>query len=146
MAFKKHLYTQIHLPATPLQVWQILTNTAAYPEWNPFIKELTGKMAQGEQLSAQIQNMRFRPIIIQYQPQRELRWLGKLLVKGLFDGEHVFRLEEQQDGSTILHHEEYFSGLLVPLFARQLEQQTKASFVSMNQAIEQRLIHLKRSI
>ena len=146
MAFKKHLHTQIHLLASPQQVWQVLTNTAAYSEWNPFIKQLNGQLTQGEQIHAHIQNMTFRPTILQCQPHKELRWLGKLFIKGIFDGEHIFRLEEQEDGSTIFHHEEYFSGLLVPLFARQLDQQTKTGFEAMNQAMQQRLTHLNLSI
>ncbi len=139
MAFKKHLHTQIHLLASPTQVWQVLTNTVAYPDWNPFITQLTGRLEEGAIVSAQIQAMRFRPTILCVKPSLELRWRGKLLVKGLFDGEHVFRLVAQNDGTTLLHHEEYFSGLLVPLFARQLDQQTKAGFEAMNNALKRRI-------
>lgn len=146
MAFKKHIYTQIHLAATPTQVWQILTHTSSYPNWNPFITSIEGKLYLGEQLKVQIQDMQFKPTIIKLVPEQELQWLGKLFIKGLFDGKHIFRLEEQADGTTILHHEEYFSGLLVPLFAQQLEGKTKAGFEAMNQAIRQQLSQKQTSL
>jgi hypothetical protein len=145
MAFRKHVYTQIHLPATPAQVWCVLNDTPAYPDWNPFILQLAGRLEQGAVLDAQIQNMRFRPTVLQAIPNQLLKWRGKLLIKGLFDGEHVFRLEAQTDGSTLLHHEEYFSGLLVPLFSKQLDGATKAGFEAMNQALKQRLKTLSLS-
>jgi len=37
--------------------------------------------------------MTFRPTILKAEPNRELRWLGHLLVPGLFDGEHIFTIE-----------------------------------------------------
>jgi len=38
--------------------------------------------------------MTFRPTILKAEPERELRWLGRLLLPGLFDGEHVFEIEQ----------------------------------------------------
>ena len=45
--------------------------------------------------------MRFRPSLLVVSPLRELRWKGKLLVPGLFDGEHSFTLESGPDGSVL---------------------------------------------
>lgn len=146
MAFKKHLHTQIHLSASPQQVWQVLTDTSTYSDWNPFITQLTGQLVEGQSITVQIQNMQFKPTLLTCQAHQELRWLGKLWIKGLFDGEHIFRLVEQADGSTLFHQEEYFSGLLVPLLAKQLDQQTKTGFEAMNQALSDRLEALRLSI
>ena len=80
--------------------------------------------------------MRFRPTMLTAEPSRELRWKGKLLVPGLFDGEHYLQLESGTTGTT-LHHGEAFSGILVPLFRRSLDGATKQGFVAMNEAIKQ---------
>src|SRR5213078_1831817 len=37
--------------------------------------------------------MRFRPKVLKVVPNRELRWLGRLALPRLFDGEHIFELE-----------------------------------------------------
>ena len=55
-----------------------------------------------------------------------------MLVPGLFDGEHGFRLGAQAEG-TLLVHEERFSGVLVPFVRRMLETSTRAGFEAMNQ-------------
>lgn len=66
---------------------------------------------------------------------RELRWRGKLLVRGLFDGEYVFELQSSDTGTTFVHYEQ-FSGLLVPLFKGMLERDTRPGFEAMNEALQ----------
>ena len=80
--------------------------------------------------------MRFRPTVLAVQPNRELRWKGKLLVPGLFDGEHYFKLEAKPAGGLTFHQGELFSGILVPLFRRSLDGATKQGFVAMNDALK----------
>ncbi|MFQ3665679.1 MAG: SRPBCC domain-containing protein, partial [Sphingomonadaceae bacterium] len=78
--------------------------------------------------------MRFQPTLLVAEPARELRWRGRLVLPGLFDGEHWLRL--QPDGtSTRLVHGERFSGLLVPLLAGTLDR-TRAGFEAMNAALK----------
>jgi hypothetical protein len=132
----KEIKTSIHINATPSTVWQVLTDFEKYPNWNPFIKEINGTVAQGASIQVNIDNMQFKPTIITCVPNEQLSWLGKLFIKGLFDGQHNFRLEAQTDGTTIFHHTEQFSGLLVRLFASKLETNTKAGFEAMNKKVK----------
>ena len=81
--------------------------------------------------------MRFAPKILVLEPGRELRWLGRLLMPGLFDGEHYFILDNIDGQRTRLTHGETFSGILVGLFGGGLEA-TKAGFIAMNHALKQR--------
>ena len=80
--------------------------------------------------------MSFRPVVQRVEPERELRWLGRVLLPGLFDGEHGFVIEQRPDGCR-LHHEETFNGLLVPLFDRTLSA-TEQGFVGFNVALQRR--------
>ena len=57
--------------------------------------------------------MRFAPTILSVRPDRELRWLGRFFVRGLFDGEHYFLLEPLNERRTRFIQGETFSGLLV---------------------------------
>ncbi|WP_335989068.1 SRPBCC domain-containing protein [Glycomyces sp. MUSA5-2] len=141
---KEHrIETTAHLEARANEVWAVLTDFPAYGEWNPFIREISGLLAEDERLEATFvqgngKPMTFRPRVLRVSPARQIRWLGKLGPGGLFDGEHYFVLEPQQDGTTVLTHGERFTGILVPLMARTLGD-TERGFASMNEALAARL-------
>jgi hypothetical protein len=80
--------------------------------------------------------MRFRPTVLAVEPKREFRWKGKLVIPGLFDGEHIFMLEPKSDTHLVFRQGEVFSGLLVPLFRRSLDGATKQGFIAMNEALK----------
>jgi hypothetical protein len=79
--------------------------------------------------------MRFTPTVLAVKPERELRWLGKLLLPGLFDGEHYFLLEPIGEERTRFTHGENFSGLLVSIFGGALSA-TEEGFKAMNLALK----------
>jgi hypothetical protein len=41
----KQFHATIGIEATPERVWQVLTDLAAYPDWNPFITRASGPSA-----------------------------------------------------------------------------------------------------
>ena len=136
--------TASSLPAPPERVWSVLLDFARYPEWNPFIRSIEGSPSEGSVLRVTIQPpdgkaMTFRPIVLRHSVGREFRWKGRLLLPGLFDGEHYFGLAPAADDATRFTHGEQFSGLLVPLFRGTLDRGTKAGFEAMNLALKQRL-------
>lgn len=138
------LHTEIEIEATAECIWQILTDFTAYPRWNPFIIWIEGLPIAGTRLKANIKpegsrGMIFNPTVLQAVPNREFRWLGKLLFPGLMDGEHIFRLEPLGNGRTRFVQEETFRGLLVPLFLRLMTASTLAGFHAMNQALKKRV-------
>ena len=137
------LQTEIDINATPERVWSILTDFAAYPEWNPFIRFIQGELRQGARLEVRIQpsgakDMTFRPTVLAADAGRELRWLGHFLFPGLFDGEHSFEIEPITAGKVRFRQSERFNGILVPLFRGSLERGTKSGFDEMNQALKAR--------
>jgi hypothetical protein len=81
--------------------------------------------------------MKFKPTILVRSENKELRWLGKLLFKGLFDGEHSFRIVDNENGTCTFYHEESFSGILVGLFAKKLDTDTKQGFIEMNEKLKE---------
>jgi hypothetical protein len=131
----------LDIPADPTTVWQVLTDTAAYPQWNPFITRLEGELHPGRRLSVTIspgdRSMTFKPVVLDAEPGRLLRWRGRLGVRGVFDGTHEFHLEATGAGGTRFTQRETFSGVLVPLMAGVLEQ-TANGFAAMNEALRER--------
>ena len=139
----KELRTEIEIQASAERVWQLLTDFPSFPQWNPFIRKATGNIRVGERLEVNIQpsgasGMTFRPTVLKVEPNRELRWLGHLLIPGLFDGEHSFTIEPLGEGRVRFTQREVFTGLLVPLFARGLDTDTRRGFEEMNQALKAR--------
>ena len=139
----KELRTEIEIQASDERVWQLLTDFASFPQWNPFIRRASGEAKAGARLEVYIQpsgarGMTFKPTVLKAEPNRELRWLGRLLMPGLFDGEHVFTLEPLGTNRVRFTQREVFTGLLVPLFARGLDTDTRRGFEEMNRALKAR--------
>lgn len=137
------LTTAIDIDATPAEVWAVLMDGASYPSWNPFVRKLEGKTAVGERLEIVIGSdgakpMTIKPTVVRHEPERAFAWLGRLLVPGLFDGEHVFEIEPKPAGGVRFHHREHFRGALLPFLKKMLDTKTRAGFEAMNEALKAR--------
>lgn len=144
-----HIHTETVINAPVERVWQVLTNFAEFPRWNPFIRAIGGDLKPGARLDMTTQffnsrKMNFRSTLLRVVPNRELRWLGHFLLPHIFDGEHYFLLEPLEPGRTHLVHDEMFSGLLVPFFSRRLTRETRQGFEEMNRALKARAEDLPR--
>lgn len=138
----RELTSSVEIRAPAARVWQILTDFASYPEWNPFITSANGEPERGATLRIRVEPpdgraMSFSPRVLEAEPERELRWLGSLLVPRLFDGEHSLRIEPLGDERVRFVQSERFSGVLVPLFGGTLEK-TRRGFEAMNEALKRR--------
>ena len=138
----KTIERTIEIDASPERVWGVLTDFQAHPEWNPFIRNISGEVTVGGRLQVQIEppgrrSMRFKPTITSVVPQRELAWFGSLGVRGIFDGAHSFVLRDLGGTRTSLTQAETFRGALVPVFGSGLEG-TATGFEEMNRALKKR--------
>lgn len=142
----RELVTSVEIDAPPEVVWQIMTDFNRFAQWNPFIRFASGKATQGSQLQVQMRSpngrgMTFHPVILVAEPGRELRWLGRFLLPGVFDGEHRFYIESLSKERVRFVQSESFSGLLVPFFWRSLNTQTRQGFEEMNSALKLQAEH-----
>jgi hypothetical protein len=136
------LHTEILIDAPPATVWAILTDFAAYPDWNPFVTSAVGTLAVGERLVIRLappggKPVTFKPTVTVVEAPRSFEWFGRVLLPGLFDGRHRFELLPDGDGTRLLQTER-FAGVLVPLMRRSLDTQTRAGFDAMNTAVAAR--------
>jgi len=142
MAMSKEIKTEVVIKASPEKVWSILTNFENYPAWNPFIKSIKGDVKTGHKIAARIEppdasGMTFKPKVLSFIPNKELRWIGHFLFAGLFDGEHKFELIDNRNGTTTFVQSEKFNGILVPLFKKTLNDNTIRGFREMNQKLKE---------
>jgi len=138
----KAIETQIDIRADAQTVWDVLTDFAAYEAWNPFIRSVVGEARQGARLRVRIEPpghrpMAFRPRIVHCQPGRELRWVGRVLLPGAFDGTHQFRIAACGVGVRF-YQCETFTGIAAPLFGGAEVQAVKEGFELMNDKLRQR--------
>ena len=134
--------TDTLINATPDKVWDVLTDFKSYPAWNPFIKEVKGTLEVGSKITVTImqsgdKGTTFKPKVLTCIPNKELSWLGRLLLPNIFDGKHKFELVDNHNGTTTFKQSEDFTGLLVPFFKKQLENNTAPGFEGMNKKLKE---------
>ncbi len=137
----REIATEVEIAAPPTKVWEILTNLDRFSEWNPFISDAEGVVKEGADLKVRIsppggKPMTFKPRVTRVVPEREFRWLGRFLIPGLFDGEHIFEVKPLSENRSSLVQREKFRGLLVPLLWGSLDKTTRQGFNEMNAALK----------
>lgn len=138
------IFTEIEIQGTPAQVWAVLMDFAAYPDWNPFVRRIEGNAEPGSRLQVVLSPpggsaMTFKPKVLAANASQEFRWLGHLLFPGIFDGEHRFELHDLGNGRTRFVQAERFRGILVPFLRKMLNTKTQDGFHQMNAALKARV-------
>lgn len=126
------LVTQIEIKAKAETIWEALIDFDNYNKWNPFITQIEGIPAPRQKLKVKIQKMIFYPTIQIVKPHQKLTWLGKLGIKGLFDGYHYFEIMPIDEHRCLFIQGENFIGLLVPFLKKKLQKETRPGFILMN--------------
>jgi hypothetical protein len=147
----------IAIQATPEAIWSILSDFAAYPQWNPYIKAVRGQVApeaviemdmlyntaydkeEGLRATEKVQ-------VTAYAAPRYFSWVWTH-PRGTWwlSSERVFRIKVREDGKCTFFHEAYFTGMsLMKLFGfldfrrDAMEKKVKLSMVKMNDALKAR--------
>ncbi len=138
---KKILYTEIMINAPVESVWKEFSNFPEYPNWNPFLKKISGDMKPGSTINITIQPkgdkpVDFTPVIIKYEEKSILQWEGKLFIPGVFTGKHTFQLIRIDKDKTKFIQKEDFNGILVPFINLNA---TLDGFNDMNNLLKKRV-------
>ena len=113
------------IDASAESIWKILTDADGYPAWDMSMDHIEGKLALGEtvkfftKLSAQA----FPVKVTAFEPNRRMVLTGGMPL-GLFKSERTHTLTANTDGTTTFHTEEIFSGLLLPVFGKNIPDLT----------------------
>ncbi len=145
----KEIRTEVDIDSSPEKVWQVLTDFGHYRDWNPFIRDITGKLNEGSRLEIQIststkKTRKYRPVLTKIEPNHEMRWLGKAFLPGLFDGEHILTLQRLENNQMRLIHREIFRGIGVSLAGSRLDFEIRRKFEEMNSALKKKIEHEKQ--
>ena len=138
----KELRTEIEIQASPEKIWQVLTDLDKYSQWNPFIQKAIGNTKTGESIDITFKSdskeMVLHCTVIKVEHKQELRWKYHVGHDILFSGEHSFVIEPMDANHVRFIDREVFSGLLVPLQARDIDTNSKRGFEAMDKALKAR--------
>ncbi|HZJ26933.1 MAG TPA: SRPBCC domain-containing protein [Acidimicrobiia bacterium] len=116
-----HSYEAGAMIAAPLEaVWAVLTDGAAYGQWDSGVEEVQGTIAPGEKITLRSQAVPGRafPVRVAFtEPGRVMTWTGGMPL-GLFRGVRVFRLAPDGEGTTFTMREEFTGPLLKMIWKR----------------------------
>ena len=133
--------TSIDIAAPPGRVWGVLTDTAAYPAWNPGMV-LKGALVPGNTIEHDegegADRMVFHPVIVAAVRDAALSWRGHLGPPLILDVLHGFTLTPAGAG-TRFTQSEHLRGILLWVWDwRQLVPR----FQAMNAALKARVEHM----
>jgi hypothetical protein len=148
MRFRNQIRSEVTIDGSAEEVWAVLSDFAAYGAWNPGMEEVRGEPVVGSRLTVVFalnggRRMKMRPTVLAAEPGRELRWIGRLVVRGIFDGEHRFEIHPEGEDRVRFLQSERFRGLLVPFLRRMIEQDTLRTFEAVNAALSTRVVDLR---
>jgi hypothetical protein len=139
----REIRSEIEINSYPESVWRILTDFAAYEQWNPFINKIIGSPKKDEKIDIYIETpggkkRRYSPRITKVYEGRELRWYGKSSLPGFLNAEHIFMIEELQPGLVRFIQQEIFEGLLARLVGKDFDEDVVRGIREMNHALKKR--------
>jgi len=115
---KKSVHSKISIDATPSQVWEVITNTAQYNEWNSVMNLLEGSVNEGNlvkyRFTQEVGNhydiaSKVKKII----PSSLLNQGGG--ISGIITFDHKYILAEKKGKTELVIHEDY-RGVFVPFW------------------------------
>jgi uncharacterized protein YndB with AHSA1/START domain len=107
--------------ARPETIWALLTDAAAFPQWNSTVTRIEGRNAEGETLQVWVPSAParvFKPKVSRLEASRSMIWSDG--VAPMFKGVRTFTLTPNTDGTTDFSMREELSGLMLPLIKSSL--------------------------
>ena len=128
---------EIEIASEPEAVWDVLTDFAAWPSWNPVVKSMAfeGGLAEGAEFRWKAGPGTITSTIRRVERPLLIGWTGKTLGMSAV---HVYRLE-RRDGGTLVTTEESFDGPIARLARRPLRRMLAASLEGGLRALKTRV-------
>jgi len=137
----QEIRTEIDIAAPPEKVWAYLSDIDTWQEWSPIINEASGEAAVGSTLTITMigregQNgPTYQPNITHLVEPNYFHWRAVMMAGIIMTNDKVFELEETDTGTRLVH-KELFSGMLVPIFSNNFEENVPTMLNAMNEALK----------
>lgn len=114
--------TSTTIDASPDRVWEVLTDTSRWPDWDSGVVSVDGELEPGKRIKvvSELNLERAYPVkVAELEPGRRMTWRGGMPL-GLFRAVRTYRLSPDGHGRTRFEMREEFSGPLLPLIWRSM--------------------------
>ncbi|MBV9511556.1 MAG: SRPBCC domain-containing protein [Caulobacteraceae bacterium] len=133
---------RIGIPVPAAVVWEVISDVAGWPAWNPIYPKAAGKVGFGERLSLTLalpeQTPReIDPVVFDWAPDEAIHWRTQL-AGGLGWAVRFLEIEAMSESGCIFSNGEIFGGLFGPGTARRLRRPLKAGFAALGEAVKAR--------
>lgn len=98
-------------------VWETIIDFNNYKNWNSQLFYLGGTIALNEVIHLKLSvegatPYEFKPTISKWKEGKSFAWIARTGLPRIFDGEHFFEIESNQDGTTTVVNREEYRGVL----------------------------------
>ena len=114
--------------ADPSKIWDLLTDSSSYGDWNDAVISIDGNIAEGERIKlVSIVNPKreFKLNVSNVDAPNQMMWWDGMPL-GLFKGERTFKVTPKDDGSSEFFMEEVYSGLMAPMITKSIPDMTES--------------------
>ncbi|CAN5552131.1 SRPBCC domain-containing protein [soil metagenome] len=119
-------------------VWEVISDFAAWGQWNPVHPRIEGEMRIGTTLTVAFVSegevVTLKPIVQDWVPYEQLHWRTKRL-KGFVTAIRYIEIDKKGDESSIFSNGELFIGPLVRFVSRAERRRLRAAFTIMGEAL-----------
>jgi hypothetical protein len=136
------------IAATPMRVWEVLTDFPSYPRWATYLQELSGRAEVGAKVRVVLGPPDRQPYVVdcpvlEATPGVRLAWAAVIpgaawLPRFIYSGAHEFVLTEVAAGVTRVTQREHFTGLLARL-VKDGPAGGNEGFAAFNQALKRQV-------
>ena len=135
---KKSVHHEIMIQAKPEKVWQVITTTDQYNEWNPTMLVLEGKLEEGNKVKYRFtqdeNNQSEIPATVKkIVPHQLLNQYGGIPL--ILSYNHTYSLQEENGVTKVIIHEDY-RGIGVNFWNPKPVQD---AYARLNQALKKRV-------
>ncbi len=114
--FHRETSVSIQIKSDPAIVWALLTKASDYPRWNSTITSIEGNIALGEKIklkSTLDAKRTFTLKVKEFEVEKKLVW-------GDGQGNRVYSIVKNEDGTVTFSMKEKIGGFMFPMYAKMI--------------------------
>jgi len=135
---------RIAIHAEPDRVWQVLTEFSAYPDWNPYLKRVTGELGIKRKLKIEMQLQTghpylAKPRVLEIENESKLTFRSRLYFPGFYDVTHFFVVLPTTKHRTELTYTQEWKGKVAQGLYKKMGKETEDAILAMLKALKKRV-------